>query len=211
MQWDNFEKVFSKARTNKYLLNCNQDKDRAKSAYIYNLQLSEAFLIPLSILEISLRNSISKQLANKYNRQDWYEGILADKKLNFLHFEIDKAKKKLKTSNKIPDKVIAEFNFGFWTYLMNHRCQQELWQDISRAFPYASVGRNKIESKINTIREFRNRVFHYEPIIWMPKKTSDYFKTIEDIIYSIDPETSQWMSKISNVCTIIQNSNFGTK
>ena len=70
-------------------------------------------------------------------------------------------------------KIISELNFGFWTEILssNHTQYTDMWRKIFKdVFPNLttkeSVDQTKmvVAQKINNIRNFRNRIFHYEPI-----------------------------------------------
>lgn len=70
-------------------------------------------------------------------------------------------------------KIISELNFGFWTTLLEENHYKILiWRKIFRdVFPsYPLTGSiddavDLVSQKVNKIRSFRNRIFHYEPII----------------------------------------------
>ena len=83
-------------------------------------------------------------------------------------------KYKLKHIPTLSDgKIIAELNFGFWTELLTSRDNKytNMWRKIFLdVFPNyeikSSIDQDKtfIALKIDSIRNFRNRIFHYEPI-----------------------------------------------
>ncbi len=71
------------------------------------------------------------------------------------------------------DKIISTFNFGFWTELLtsNDKKYITMWRKIFKdVFPNYiikhSIDTDKkiIANLINNLRNFRNRLFHYEPI-----------------------------------------------
>ncbi|MBN2768687.1 MAG: hypothetical protein JXQ68_06250, partial [Campylobacterales bacterium] len=86
------------------------------SEYRDNLVFSKRSYIPLSILEVALRNSIDRLLSEKI-REDWHEDV------NFLTVDsrqkIEQAKELLtkRGENTIKQKVIAELSLGFWVNL----------------------------------------------------------------------------------------------
>ena len=154
--------------------------------YKQNLLKSKNLYIPLSILEVSLRNSINTIFEKLYG-----SGWLINE-ANFLkHKELEKiysAKNKLKENNEAitKDKLIAELTFGFWTGLFQSAYKENMRinniQYIFSNLPPKDillVDRKLISSKLNHIREFRNRVFHHENII------KDRYITIEQDIYEI--------------------------
>ena len=63
-------------------------------------------------------------------------------------------------------KIIAEQSFGFWTSLFDKHHYRLIGGVVIHCFPNKpkDVNRNIINQKLNRIREFRNRVYHNEPI-----------------------------------------------
>ena len=58
---------------------------------------------------------------------------------------------------------------GFWVRLLNAEYELTLWKPLRKAFPYLDKKhrqRNKVSAPINKIRDFRNRIFHHEPVSW---------------------------------------------
>lgn len=67
------------------------------------------------------------------------------------------------------DNIISNLSLGFWTNLF-HRPYSKAWQQnkmIERVFPFLkSHHRNlkQIQKELETIRKFRNRIFHFESL-----------------------------------------------
>ena len=157
------KKYISEARFSKYT-SINEYKD--------NLELSNDFYIPLSILEVSLRNAINNQFIIFYG-QNW---ILNE--AQFLQSDaltkIAQAKSKLKSRNETIThaKLTAELTLGFWTSLFQKPYDKimrlQTLKGIFSNLPKKEVkviDRKIISSKLNHIRKFRNRIFHFEKII----------------------------------------------
>jgi hypothetical protein len=138
--------------------------------YGRNLVLSKKYYILLSIFEISLRNSMDDYFKKKISL-DWLTS-------DYLHDDtkkrIQEAKNKILRRREIAthDKVIAELAFGFWTSLFRKSYSNLIRiQDVNQIFPnmpgknVTLINRNILDKKLNHIRKFRNRVFHYERII----------------------------------------------
>lgn len=154
--------------------------------YIKNLQLSNEFYIPLSILEISLRNSLNDFFNDRVGK-DW----LFDKEFikPQLQIKIDTATKILKQQNKAitQDNIIAELSFGFWIMLLKKPFQEYLrYKDLKVIFPNIvsekdiKVNRHYIFTKVNKIRLFRNKVLHFDKII-----NKAEYEDIQEEIYLI--------------------------
>jgi len=154
--------------------------------YKNNLQKSKYFYIPISILEVALRNSINSHFENFYGR-----GWIINEAQFLKHSELDKiyrAKSKLqeKKEDVIKDKLVAELTFGFWTGLFQSVYKDKMrLSSLKQIFPNLPsknqqiIDRKTIHSKLNHIREFRNRIFHHENI------NKECYRTIEDDIYEI--------------------------
>ena len=76
--------------------------------------------------------------------------------------------------NITDDDLISTFNFGFWTELLisNDNKYTTMWRKIfNDVFPYYTMEHSvdtdkiKVANTINDLRVFRNRLFHYEPIL----------------------------------------------
>lgn len=67
-----FEKVFSTKRMERYFSLYPDNVDRAMLHHCCNLQLAEAFYISLSVLEVTLRNALCRELETMAGRGDWY-------------------------------------------------------------------------------------------------------------------------------------------
>jgi hypothetical protein len=99
-------------------------------------------------------------------------------------------------------KIISELNFGFWTKLLEeNRYKTSMWRQIFQLvfpnYPHSGVVDNdvvQVSNKINTIRQFRNRIFHYEPIIDRANLEQDRNNILE-VLGWINPE----MKKLSEI------------
>ncbi len=148
--------------------------------YRQNLKQSKEYYIPLAILEISLRNSIDTYFKSEFGA-DWLNS-------EFLHPDslkkIEEVKKRVLLANKIvtSDQIISELSFGFWTALFRNSYSQTMRikaiKSIFSNLPNKEkklITRDYINKKLNHIRKFRNRVFHFEKIIY-----KEEFNTIQN-------------------------------
>ena len=165
------EKVFSAERMIKYFNHYPGDEEKAIRHYHANIALSEAFYPILSILEVALRNSVNRELITMFNAPDWYVHIQSTPGLKDLNKEISTAQRQItkRGENITAPKIVAELTLGFWVRLFNVEYELILWKHLRRAFPYIPKNdkkRNNISAPLNNIRNFRNRVYHNEPIAW---------------------------------------------
>lgn len=180
----------SKDRLDEYVrtLNTTESK-KIFTFYMLNSELSKSLYIPLKNLEVALRNNIHNVLSSFYTNEQWYEtdGLLLQNEIR----KINEVKQKLKNSNKkiTPSDIIAGLSFGFWTALFSKSYEQKIWvKHIKDIFPNISKNmknRKNLSSKINTIRYFRNRVFHFEPI---------FNKTNLEVVYLDILEMIKWLN-----------------
>ena len=60
-----FEKVFSNKRMERYFALYPNDEERAIMHYQANIKLAESFYTSLSVLEVALRNALSRELETR--------------------------------------------------------------------------------------------------------------------------------------------------
>lgn len=97
------------------------------------------------------------------------------------------------------DRIIAEMNFGFWTILFNRKYAKNFWKPLIKTFPHLPNDCRKrtiVSAKLNHVRTFRNRIYHYEPIIWDIREIVNKRKDIYEIMGWIEPETEKWAKSI---------------
>jgi len=170
--------VFSRQRMAKYFNRYPSDESKAILHYHLNIELSESFYSVLSMFEVALRNSLNRELTNYFGTADWYLKLESIPGLKSLKGNISTAKKHIINRNEsiTADKVVAELTLGFWVRLLNAEYELILWKPLRKAFPNLEKTqrqRNKVSAPINKIRDFRNRVFHHEPIAWRLERLED--------------------------------------
>ena len=199
------ERSISSSRISTY-----KSKDHTKietiADYVLNAKISQNFYFLLQNLEVSLRNGIYDSFNKNYPNSDLFY-LFENNSFNRYKSKKEKhsrecwkmlcgAKYKLKHMQTLSDgKIIAELNFGFWTELLTSRDNKytDMWRNIfSDVFPNykikSSIDQDKtfIALKIDNIRNFRNRIFHYEPIY----NQSDLINKHIDII-----DVLTWLNK----------------
>ena len=171
--------------------------------YLENLVFSKKAYIPLSILEISLKNSINELLTEKLG-ENWLEN--KDFLTNDSLRKIDEAKKILfKRAEPISkSKIIAELSFGFWVNLFKKPYEMKLrTKDIQKIFTNLPpkkekmINREVIYKELNHIRNFRNRVFHYEKVI-NKDNYNQIFDEIDEVLFYFDKELFDCIKKANN-------------
>ncbi len=64
-----FIKILSQSRFNVYLREANQDPDLAFRLYRWNMLLAEIFLMPCHLLEVGLRNGVSRKMWARFGAE----------------------------------------------------------------------------------------------------------------------------------------------
>lgn len=209
-------KYLSRPRFNRYLNAVGNDNKRAKKLYLANIRLAQAFHPIISQFEVVLRNCINNNLVTHFADVDW---IINQKSRLMSHHSLATSHYFLRTSitktesnlrrKRIPitnGKIISDQNFGFWVSLFLSHHYSLLSGQIIHIFPYkpATETRASIYSKLDKIRDFRNRVNHCEPICFNGNsidctESLAILNTIYDLLKWIDPELEKFFEGLENV------------
>jgi hypothetical protein len=186
---------------NKYFNAHPGNENAAILHYQSNIQISETFYPLLSILEVALRNSVNRELKTKFGREDWYAHFPTTPGLAKLNHEITKAQNQItKRKESISaSKVVAELTLGFWVRLFNAEFEKILWKDLRRAFPFmvkADRKRHNVSAPLNNFRNFRNRVFHNEPICWNLNNLQQRHDELIKIMSWINDDLPSWAANV---------------
>jgi len=164
---DEITDLLSQKRLDKYK---NVSKD-AVACHLFNCELAESFYSSLSYFEIILRNKIDK-VFSKYLGDDWIfkgEYIIGRNQDNMKN-----ALAHIKDTKKNPaDKnhIISELSLGFWVYLFLPAYNDAIWKRHPQILQEVFDGsKDKVVlqvmfSKLNIIRMYRNKIFHYGSLL----------------------------------------------
>jgi abortive infection bacteriophage resistance protein len=195
---DALEACMSPERMKSYIAKAKGDHAKAFELYLWNTSLSASLYGPLQALEVSLRNSINRELCVKYGAE-WYKNT---KPVLFLDNQADRLVEAMKDFDKsrpiTVSDVVASVSFGFWTDILHFEMYDELWRQCThKAFPNRPKGtkRNTIAPIVKRLKDLRNRVAHHEPI-WNRDLIKEH-DAIIDLIAWIDPITSDWIKQHS--------------
>lgn len=182
------------------------------SRYIDNIQISQSLYPELSILEITLRNSIDSMLKANFS-ENWLEEeiefnkFLAEKDYNTLLNTYNSTKEECRNNFKefTSGKVIANLNFGFWTSLCSKQYSLTIWhkkkcfRSVFVNYPSKKQEISKISRHLYEIRRLRNRIFHYEQIFKYPTNTLKVYRKIKEFLsYLPDNDNSVILGKTSS-------------
>lgn len=215
-------KYLSRPRHNRYLLAVGNDHDRAQRLYDANIRLAQATHPILTQFEVVLRNSLNIQLTSHFADPDWIinqkNGFMRDSSLRRSHFflrnSIQKSEEGLNRKH-IPissGKIIADQTFGFWIALfLTHHYALIAGQPL-HIFSHKppSEDRAKIYTKLDDIRNFRNRVNHCEPLCFVGNtidctETQQIRTKLYDLLSWIEPKLVPFFQSIDNIPSKLTN------
>lgn len=198
MEYQKLEYYLSQPRLDRFLIATGNSKSKAQKLYTINLKVAQSFYPVLNLFELFFRNSVHHQISSHFEDPNWIitekNGFMYDQSLYssrfFLKNSVEKAEKTIKRKGRCvtPGKVIAEQSFGFWTSLFDTHHYRLIRGVVIHCFPNkpANINRSTLNQNLNDIREFRNRVYHNEPICFNAN-TIDFTQatTIKQKIYSL--------------------------
>jgi hypothetical protein len=175
----------------------------AMEKYSWHALTSAAFFASLHVCEVAVRNGVDAALAATYG-PDWPWNSSFERSLpnpqgpNFKpRDELRRARAKLAV--RATGKVIAELKFAFWCNMFTSRHQIRVWDaNIRNAFPnlppaYSPAqARQAIYDELDSLRKFRNRIAHHEPILTDP--LPDRKQSIQSLVNWRCAEVSHWHS-----------------
>lgn len=194
--FDALTEVISPLRLGTYLNAAGHDAERAVRLYLWNAQVGEAFHIPIQSVEVGFRNRVSDGLAAHFGANWWQDArflALAERK---RHDDIDLVKRRLISKGKAVEtgQIIAGLSFGFWVAMLDGRYHPGLWsRRLVEAFPHMprSINRRVVHREVREIAEFRNRIWHHEPI-FRRDLSSDYSRCMT-VMEWLCPVKAAWI------------------
>lgn len=158
----NLSELFSSKRLSSYI---------SFDEYLSNIHVSQRYYPELHLIEISLRNKINEILLKNLGK-NWIT--------NNSHIISNDQQTKLKNGLN-HDDILANLTFGTWINILNQHYKFFTDQDFSYVFNLSKKQINhqysKLCNELKVIKNFRNRVFHYEKI-----NNHHQYKNIGDLI-----------------------------
>lgn len=188
MKFESCQRTLSKARLDKYYKACDGDKNQTIRLYQCNMKMSQRFYGVIGLFEVMLRNAINEHYKQQFDDANWIVNqcaqgcLLSDDREAIVKTYKDFVCKGVYTN----DKMVASFTLGFWTYLFTRRNYRVGQKTLLRIFPNKSHGlmQRDVYRELTEIREFRNRIAHYEPICFdtSGKVSTNYAKHHYELI-----------------------------
>ncbi len=186
-----------------YLTKGGGDESYAIALYLYNARVAKAFMFPLGVVEVTLRNAIDALLVVRHGLT-WYlqpnfrNNVLMPEGLTTLDKAIDRT-----GSGAVRGQVVAELTFDFWSNLLRPE-YGDLWRTgLNVVFPNISrtTTRHDVQLMAKAINRFRNRVAHHEPVLDI--NVTDIHAKIVKLVSLRCSETAAWLKHHSTVSAMI--------
>jgi len=149
-----------------------RDEIDALALYAWNIELSEAFYPLLQNLEVGLRNRIHTSITVSYGGNSYWFDDPAIVVEAIAKDSVEEAERKIRNRGEslTPSAVVSQLKFGFWTGILSSAYDVAIWRRpdvLQNTFPYmpGSIrSREQARNKFRPLKDFRNKVFHHEPI-----------------------------------------------
>lgn len=166
--------VLSAPRFATYLQARGGDQADALALYRWNIEVSAAFLVPLHVLEVTLRNAIVEAIEGVHGGTwPWSAGFIRSlPNPRAPNYSPKRDLQALCQKHQTAGKIIADLKFVFWEKMLTSRHQDRLWGNafpvVFPNAPQVPVGsaqnRTDLRNDVEEIRKLRNRIAHHEPI-----------------------------------------------
>ena len=183
MNYTEYEKAFSQARLNKYLVACGGNTSKALTLYRHNVKLCQKFYGILNIFEVVLRNAINIHYQSIFNDTNWVENQIQPGGMIENAPQKDEVLRIIATLRRngryTNDRIVSSVSFGFWTHLFTRQPFRLGGQNLLRIFPnrVAGLGQRAVFNELQEIKTFRNRIAHHEAICFDDNGNIDLSRT----------------------------------
>lgn len=203
----------------------SNSKTRAQKLYRINLRVSQSFYPILNLFEIFLRNSINHNISSYFTNPNWVitekHGFMSDPSLNRSRYKMRSSVQyaeriiRQRGATITAGKVIAEQTFGFWTSLFDTHHYRLIGGCVIHCFPNKPLqaNRNVINQTLHRIREFRNRIYHNEPVCFNSNNQIDFNEAVDiknsiyDLLEWMDSDLVDYVEYFDNIDSKISTSN----
>jgi hypothetical protein len=215
MKYHTLEKFASVQRMNRFFT-ATGSKTGAMELYRDNLLVSQSFYPILNIAEFFLRNSLYTCIENYFSNPEWIiiekDGFMNDLSLEksgyYLKNCVINAENKMLRKGIIVSsgKVLTEQSFGFWVSFFEPAHYRLIGGSAIHSFPYkpSNVNRKAIFSLLSKVRDFRNRIYHNEPVCFNGIDVDfSYAGEIRNILFDIlgwmEPDIKKYAQHFDNI------------
>jgi hypothetical protein len=203
-----FKRTVSPERLRTYRMASGFRDDVAIKLYLWNAAVGQSFHFPLQTVEVALRNVCHDALCDQYG-ENWCFNDACRAALG-LKAVVELTKAETRYNNiygRVPTtpQLLASLSLGFWVSLLRRNYVPLIWTRHSQeAFPNLSAGETMNDvSRVGTkIQDWRNRIFHQEPLIG--QDLSGNYSNILKMLGWICIDTREWTREHSCVPKVIR-------
>ncbi len=203
--------VISAPRFATYLQACANDRERALALYQWNLTLSAAFIVPLQVCEVAVRNGVAEAVEKVHGATwPWSNGFLRSlpKPKRATDYNPEHDLRLTASRQPTTGKVIAELKFAFWEKIFTAGQDSRLWlHHFPASFPGAPpampipLARARAHDDLRAIRHLRNRIAHHEPIF--ARNLADDYRRILELTAWRSPTAATWVDRHQGVTPLL--------
>lgn len=175
MTYSDFERAFSPPRLEKFLIAAKGDQQEAIELYKLNIRLSGCLFGVLSIFEVVLRNLVDLHYRQLFGDKEWLKNQCGQGGMfghpSFSRYGFESRTRILTTIAQLGkrythDRLVAELNFGFWTYMFAPIQFRVGGQGLHKIYVKRLKGtsQSQIFNELDEVRNLRNRIAHHEPL-----------------------------------------------
>lgn len=188
----------------------NGAHESALELYGWNAQISAAFMLPLHLCEVSIRNAAHDAITAEHGVQwPWNQGFLRNLPDPSVGYNPRRDVITTRNGKASVGQVIPELKFMFWQKIFTKRHDNKLWNaHLLRLFPGHPAGvtteklREDIYNSLESIRLLRNRIAHHEPIFGRNLQAD--MQLIENLLKLRSSDVASWMAKMELVSELIR-------
>ncbi len=203
--------VISAPRFATYLQAKGNNRADALALYEWNLELSAAFIVPLQVAEVAVRNGVVEVLEKVHGANwPWSNGFIRSLPTPRIAWHYNPQADLRGVANRMPTagKVVAELKFAFWEKTFTAGQDARLWiPHMASAFPGIPAGtpiataRANAFAALEAVRKLRNRIAHHEPIF--TRNIADEYQRLHDVISWRNSTAAAWMDRVQKVTALI--------
>ena len=198
------ERIIGSDRFTLYQVHAGNTADALK-LYSWNTAIASAFLGPIAVVEVAVRNAVSQQLRAAFGSR-WYDdpSFLALDSSMLTRSSIVNAKARI--GRAIPlrpvteSRIVAEMYLSFWVHLLRPGLSRALWPILQPGFA-KHTHRKTVVRYLEPLVPFRNRIAHHEPIF--DRRPGDMYDGLLRIAEMISADLPSWIEHHARVRAVL--------
>lgn len=180
----------------------------ALALYRWNMQISAAFLPPLQLCEIAVRNGVALAIQARFGLTWPTDPVFLRNLPAIGRFNDQDELRNVAKRHRDVGQIVAHLSFSFWQKRMVVRHRRDIWQPgVLGHFPGLPLVLTpegqliRMHDEIERVRNLRNRIAHHEPIFAFNLR-EEYDRILRVIGYrSLDAST--WIDRVQTVSELL--------